>query len=153
MKKISFLSRPLFAVAAGAALALSLPATASAKPPEPITGTIDIKTGMTSVVLADEFEAALSELGVTTSKIIPGQYVRGQDTYRFPIRGGAFDLNANVAEVIHSGGVKLQTETTTVRLTDLILTLPAVPEEPETERCPVKNPSRRRSRRFRRSSP
>jgi hypothetical protein len=114
-----------------AALLLTvIPQGASAKPPVPITGTVDVKTGMTSVVLDETFKAALGELGTETKKIIPGQFVKGHQTYRFPIRGGAFDLSSLQAEIIHSGGVNISTESVRVSLTDFIITLPAPVEEP-----------------------
>jgi len=106
-----------------------VPQGAFAKPPVPITGTVDVKTGMTSVVLDESFKTALSDLGAETKKIIPGQFVKGHQTHRFPIRGGAFDLSSLQAEIIHSGGVKIFTDTVVVSLTDFIITLPA-PDEP-----------------------
>jgi hypothetical protein len=114
-----------------AALLLTvIPQGASAKPPVPITGAVDVKTGMTSVVLDDSFKTTLSDLGAETKKIIPGQFVKGHQTYRFPIRGGAFDLSSLQAEIIHSGGVNISTESVRVSLTDFIITLPAPVEEP-----------------------
>ena len=124
--KTSFL--PL--LGAAALLLTAVPQGAFAKPPVPITGTVDVKTGMTSVVLDESFKTALSDLGAETKKIIPGQFVKGHQTHRFPIRGGAFDLSSLQAEIIHSGGVKIFTDTLTVSLTDFIITLPAPVEEP-----------------------
>jgi len=124
--KTSFL--PL--LGAAALLLTVVPQGAFAKKPEPVTGgTVDIKTGMTSVVLDETFKTALGDLATETKKIIPGQFVKGHQTYRFPIRGGAFDLETLQGEIIHSGGVKICTETVKVSLTDFIMTLVAPVEE------------------------
>jgi hypothetical protein len=90
----------------------------------PVTGTVNLKAGVTALTLAESFQAALTGVGVEVRKVIPGQFVKGRQTYRFPIRGGALDLNTLQAEFIHAGGLSLKTATTTVSLTDLIVTLP-----------------------------
>jgi hypothetical protein len=120
----------LHLLSAAALLLAIAPQDAFAKPPVPLTGTVDIKHGATSVVLDASFEAALSDLGTEKKKISPGQFVKGRQTHRFPVRGGAFDLTTLQAEIIHSGGIKLTTETATVSLSDFIITLPAPAEEP-----------------------
>lgn len=95
----------------------------------PITGTVSLKAGVTSVVFDETFQAALSALGATVQKVIPGQIVKGKQTSRFPIVGGAFDLNTLQAEFIHAGGLTLKAGATTVTLSDFILTLsPPVPD-------------------------
>lgn len=124
------MKKSLCPLLAAAALLLAVVPGSSAKKPEPITGTVDIKTGMTSLVLDESFKAGISGLGTEAKKVIPGQFVKGRQTYRFPVRGGAFDLTTLEAEIIHSGGIKLATDAVTVSLTDFIITLPAPVEEP-----------------------
>jgi hypothetical protein len=132
MKK-HILPARLLAIATAIFLGASVPQEVTAKPPAPATPTVDVKTGMTSLVLSETFNAALTTLGTTTRKIIPGQFVKGRQTHRFPIRGGAFDTETLQAEILHSGGVNLSSTTVAVSLTDFIITLPAPVEEPPVD--------------------
>ena len=124
------------ATAAALLLTTALP-EAAAKPPTQQLTTVDVKNGKTSLVLDETFAGALTEAGAAAAKIIPGQFVKGQATYRFPITGGAFDLQTLQGEFIHSGGILVTTDAITVSLTDFIVTHVAPAEEP-TE--PVEEP-------------
>lgn len=115
------------AVAALITTAAAPDAAADHRSSTPVTGTVDIKTGITSVTLADSFKTALTTAGIETRKMIPGQFVKGKQTFRFPIRGGAFDLATLQAECIHAGGITLKSSTVTVRLSDFVVTLPGPP--------------------------
>lgn len=135
--RIIYLPSTLLATAAAALLfsAVAPPAHADRdddrSPKAPVTGTVELKTGVTSVVLAETFQTALTSLGVEMRKVIPGQIVKGRRTLRFPIRGGAFDLDTLQGEFIHGGGITLKTATATVSLTDFVISLPGLDPVPE----------------------
>lgn len=97
----------------------------------PVTGTVDIKAGITTVTLSDSFKAALTTAGVDTRKIVPGLFVKGSHSFRFPLRGGAFDLDTLQAEFIHAGGITMKSATVTVRLSDFLITSPAPDPAPD----------------------
>ena len=106
-----------------ATLALSL--TVSAAPPAPRnTGTVDVRTGSTSVKLSDDFKALLTAGEIKVVKVIPGKVVPGKGVLSFPISGGAVDLATVESEVTHSGGIALVKGATKVSITDLVISTP-----------------------------
>ncbi len=114
-------NRFLTIVVLGSSLMLS---SAAANPPI-LTGTVDVKHGLTSIALDDAFSSILTNHAVVLRKIIPGQIVPGRQLLRIPISGGAIDLDTAEGEVTHRGGFALKTDTVKVSLTDFVLSTPA----------------------------
>jgi len=97
---------------AAAAVTVAVP-SASASPTAQLTG------GYTLVELYPEFVTALSSLGVTAGKTLPGT-LYDRIGY-FPITGGRVDAFNAKGEVLHSGGLRLAKGGTQVVLTDFII--------------------------------
>jgi hypothetical protein len=54
--------------------------------------------------------------------VVEGSNLTAQGIVVFPISGGEFDLGTVKTEIIHLGGLSLKSSTTTVELTDFIIT-------------------------------
>ena len=107
-----------------AAVTLHLPVQADPRPLQD-SGTLNIKTGTTSLSLDEQFAALLNTAQASFKKIIPGRMKHGGGELTFPISGGAFDLTDLKGEILHSGGFTLSEGTTDVSVSDLIITTPA----------------------------
>jgi hypothetical protein len=81
--------------------------------------TAQINGGYTLVEFLPEFVGALTTLGITPSKNLPGTLY--QRIGFFPIVGGRIDAANARGEVPHSGGLKLTKGATQVILTDFII--------------------------------
>jgi hypothetical protein len=114
---VSFFNQPLKTILGTASMLtmLSFSTPVVAAPTEDVTG------GSTRVQLSREFVSALASL-----KVLPGVVgdsdLTGQGIVIFPISGGEFDLGSVKNEIIHLGGLSLKSSTTTVELTDFIIT-------------------------------
>jgi hypothetical protein len=100
------------AVSVAAVLALSSPAFA--RP------TRDIRSGTTAVRLNSVVLSALTANGITPSVLPDTRLVGGVAT--FPATGGAVDLGAVELEVSHTGGLRFVRGTTSVVLSDFVIT-------------------------------
>ncbi len=89
------------------------------------TGTMDIKTGTSSLTLDSQFASALDAAQFAFKKIIPGRMKSHKGELNFPISGGAFDLTDLHGEIIHSGGFTLVGGLNEVSISDIIITTPA----------------------------
>ena len=69
--------------------------------------TVQVKGGRTSVGLSGELLDALVSAGCELERVKPASVKPGGDRVRFPIGGGALDLNAGLGEVEHRGGLTL----------------------------------------------
>ncbi|GAB1539507.1 hypothetical protein NUACC21_21740 [Scytonema sp. NUACC21] len=85
------------------------------------TSSSDITSaGETSVQLSTDLVTALNALQVQAT-VYGNTNVFG-DVIAFPITGGAADVDSAKIDIIHDGGLTLSTSTTTVDLTDFIIT-------------------------------
>lgn len=116
------LIRTLFVAAVASTLAISAQA---AKPEPQSTGTVDVKTGQTAIRLDSTFAGALQAGEIAVAKIIPGKVVTGKGELRFPITGGAIDLETLNTEISHSGGVNFSKGEVSVSIVDLVISIPA----------------------------
>ena len=114
----------IFLTLIGVAVALNLPSEAN--PHTPITsGTLNVKTGSTSISLDPQFASALTTSEFSFEKVIPGRIKHGKGELNFPIVGGAFDLADLHSEIMSTGGFSLTQGTATVAISDLVVTTPA----------------------------
>jgi hypothetical protein len=104
-----------FAMSLAGALLCVLPALAVAE----IQTTVTVTGGVTQVKLSDGFLSALSSLRVDAGTVEPTRIYEG--TAAFPITGGAVDLTTAAGNIIHSGGLILETPKTRVRLESFII--------------------------------
>lgn len=112
------------------AATLALSVTVSAAPPAPRnTGTVDVKTGATSLTLSQEFKTALTGAEIKLQKVIPGRIVSGRGLLNFPISGGAVDLATTEGEVTHTGGVAFVKGEAKISVTDLVISTPEATDD------------------------
>jgi hypothetical protein len=104
---------------AAALLIASFASPATADPTAQVAG------GYTSVRLSEEFVGALGSLGVTPGDIEPGRLSRGRA--RFPIPGGALDLETARGDIFHLGGLTLVAGDTRVGLLNFVIDTTADP--------------------------
>ncbi len=110
MKRLNW---QLATVVGGAILSMNLGLPVQAAPTEPLFG------GSTSVQLSSDFAGALGSLGVQPGAVGLGRLRQG--VAMFPISGGQIDLGTAKTEIIHLGGLALTAGTTTVKLTDFVI--------------------------------
>ena len=101
MKKIFILALLLFAVKVSAAPSFSY------------------KGGRTSVTLSSEFVSALETLEIGLGRIKPTRIKSG--VARFPANFSEVDLEDSSAEIFHTGGLTLSSDTTVVELSNFII--------------------------------
>ncbi len=119
--------KPLRTILTITAIVSTLNLSTHAAPPAPQnSGTVDVKTGQTSISISSNFLTGLQVAQVEIAKVIPGKVILSKGELRFPIAGGAIDLTTLRSEVIHSGGVNFSSETDSVTAQDFILTIPPV---------------------------
>jgi hypothetical protein len=80
---------------------------------------LNLFAGTTTVRLSPDFIGALGALKITPGRIFPGQ-LRGQNAV-FPIVTGNLETNTLRGEILHSGGLTLSRDTTTVKLQSFII--------------------------------
>lgn len=76
--------------------------------------------GSTTVALSSEFIGAASSLGLSVRTIIPGRTTR-RTRVSFPVVAGNIDLETARGEIIHSGGLQISNQMTTVKLSSFII--------------------------------
>jgi len=101
-------------------------AVSAAVSPAMASPTAQINGGYTLVEFLPEFVGALTSLGITPSKNLPGTLY--QRIGFFPIVGGRLDAANARGEIPHSGGLKLTKGATQVILTDFIVDTTASPK-------------------------
>ena len=101
MKKIFVLTLLLFALKVSAA------------------PTYSYKGGRTSVTLSSEFVTALETLEISLGRIKPARIRAG--VARFPANFSEVDLADASAEIFHTGGLTLSSDTTVVELSNFII--------------------------------
>ena len=69
--------------------------------------TVQIKGGRTSIGLSGEMLDTLVSAGCELERVKPASVKPGGDRVRFPVGGGALDLEALLGEVEHRGGLTL----------------------------------------------
>jgi len=112
-----------FAMSIAGVLLCVLPTLAAAEKQTTVT----VAGGVTKVKLSDGFVSALKSLGVDAGTVAPTRIYEG--TADFPVTGGAVDLTTAAGNIIHSGGLILETPKTVVRLESFIIdTTGAAPE-------------------------
>jgi uncharacterized membrane protein YgdD (TMEM256/DUF423 family) len=77
--------------------------------------------GTTGVQLSTAFTNALKSLNVTVATIPPAISRLQSGLVEFPIVGGIVDLQTAHGQIVHTGGLELQTGNTIVTLTDYII--------------------------------
>jgi hypothetical protein len=87
--------------------------------------TAQVAGGYTSVRLSEDFVDAVESLRVTPGDIEPGRLSRGRA--RFPIPGGALDLETARGDVCHLGGLTLVAGDTRVGLLNFVIDTTADP--------------------------
>jgi hypothetical protein len=110
--------------AAFAALVLGAASVVAGNNPPAAAATLDVKTGATTLTLADTFQGVLQLGQVDLVKVIPGKINPGKGTLSFPISGGVFDTLTAESEITHSGGFSLATGNVKVSLTDFVISTP-----------------------------
>lgn len=80
---------------------------------------INLFSGFTSVRLSSDFVGALGALEIAPSRIFPGRIIGG--TAVFPITSGNLEADNLRGEILHSGGLKLTKNDTTVKLQSFII--------------------------------
>jgi hypothetical protein len=105
------LQSAVFLVAVAGSLTLVRPASAAP--------TVVFYGSRTSVALSSELVTALTTLKVTPSAVFPGFLRQGVAT--FPIATGEIDVANAKGEVLHYGGLRLETANTQVELTQFAI--------------------------------
>jgi hypothetical protein len=83
--------------------------------------TLQVNGGKTTVDLSPDFVDALVSLGVTPSRIKPGDLNLKKGTAVFPISGGALDGESLAGDIFHTGGLQLAVPGTRVFLLNFII--------------------------------
>jgi hypothetical protein len=83
-------------------------------------------TGATELQVSGAALAALGGLGVAPAAIAPGTLAG--DTFSFPITGGMANTSTFAGEVLHSGGISLSKDATTVLLSDFTINVDEAPD-------------------------
>jgi hypothetical protein len=83
--------------------------------------TLQLNGGKTTVDLSPGFVDALVSLGVTPSRIKPGDLNLRKGTAVFPISGGAVDGESLAGDIFHTGGLTLAVPGTEVFLLNFII--------------------------------
>jgi hypothetical protein len=100
-------------------LAASLLILFCAAGPAAANPTAQVAGGRTTVMLRDEFVAALGALGVAAAPIGPATL--NQRFAAFPIPGGALDLETARGDIFHTGGLSLSAGDTRVQLLNFVI--------------------------------
>lgn len=95
--------------------------------------TAQVAFGSTTVKLDSGFLAALESLDIAPSAILPGTLNARRGTLRFPIPGGALDLETLEGDIFHTGGLNLSSGATEVDLLNFVIETYSTPDPLTTD--------------------